>query len=267
MIKSKRNLLYLLRGIEWPELKKIIEEKPSYYHSWVQKTKKPDGSIKHREIDATKRRLRYLQLQINERILAKIPLSDAAHGGVKGRDCVTNAKRHLGKKHHWQTDLKDFYPSITPEMVERYFLRQGFSKGVSRIIAELVTYKNRLPQGAPTSTAIANLVFLSDCGEKIEQICAIHGVTFGTLIDDVTLSAQHDVRAVIGPVAAIINAGGYKLHRGKTKKVTGAIDMPGVRLWNNHLSILPKHQRSIAKAEKGSPRYDGLMGYRKHVTN
>jgi RNA-directed DNA polymerase len=267
MIKSKRNLLYLLRGIEWSELKKIIEEKPSYYHSWIQKTKRPDGSIKHREIDATKRRLRYLQLQINERILAKIPLSDAAHGGIKGRDCVTNAKRHLGKKYHWQTDLRDFYPSVTLEMVEKYFIRQGFSRVVSGIIAELVTYKNRLPQGAPTSTTIANLVFLSDCGEKIEQICAANGVTFGTLIDDVTLSAQRDVQAVIGPVAAIMNAGGYKLHRGKTKKITGAIDMPGVRVRNNHLSILPKHQRSIAKAEKGSPRYNGLMAYRKHVIN
>jgi RNA-directed DNA polymerase len=264
MIKSKRRLLYLLRGIEWLELKKIIEEKSSYYHSWVQKTKKPDGSVKHREIDATKRRLRYLQLQINERILVKIPLPDAAHGGIKGRDCVTNAKRHLGKKYHWQTDLRDFYPSITTEMVERYFLSHGFSKVVSRIISELVTYKNRLPQGAPTSTTIANLVF-SDCGEKIRRICEKQGVTYGTFIDDVTLSAQNDLGDVIGPIAAVMNAGGYKLHRGKTKKVTGVIDMPGVRVRNNHPSILPKHQKSIAKAGKGSPRYDGLMGYRKHV--
>src|SRR5690606_10788268 len=98
--------------------------------------------------------------RIQKNILLKIDLPNYAFGAVKGKDNVDNAKQHQGKKYKFTTDLKDFFPSITNKAVNEMFVSQGFSHKVSGLLTKLTTYKGKIPQGAPTSSTLANLVFI-----------------------------------------------------------------------------------------------------------
>ena len=115
-------------------------------------------------------------------------MPDYAYGAVKGRDNVSNAKRHQGKKYKFTTDLKDFFPSITNKEVYEMFVGEGFSHEVSSLLTKLTTYKGKIPQGAPTSSTLANLVFrktgdiLSDFSKrKVALLCFVDNLLFFSL--------------------------------------------------------------------------------------
>jgi RNA-directed DNA polymerase len=137
---------------------------------------KRDGG--ERPICAPKKQLRWVQRQILDKILSKVPAHDAAHGFIPGRSTVTNATPHLGAQVILKFDLTDFFPTIHFHRVLGLFARLGYtvgnarfgtadeSKSVAPTLARLCCYTADpekwfgalLPQGAPTSPAITNLV-------------------------------------------------------------------------------------------------------------
>src|SRR5579872_1153091 len=137
---------------------------------------KRDGSP--RTICAPKPQLRWVQRRILTEILEKVPAHDAAHGFVVGRSTVTNAAPHLGADLILKFDLKDFFPTIHYYRVVGLFGSLGYgvancrfstddeANAIAPTLARLCCYSpdhrqwgNALvPQGAPTSPAISNLV-------------------------------------------------------------------------------------------------------------
>ncbi len=107
-------------------------------------------------------------------ILDQLPTGEAAHGFVKGRSTVTNARAHVGRNLVVSFDLKDFFPSIRFKRVRLMFKELGYSPAVATVLALLCTEAPRrkveydgktywvaageraLPQGAPTSPALSN---------------------------------------------------------------------------------------------------------------
>ena len=110
-------------------------------------------------------------------------MPEFAYGGVKGKDNILNAKRHKGQKYVFQTDLTDFYPYISSKRVYGMFVRVGFSADVASKLTKLTTYEGHLPQGAPTSTTIANLVF-EPTGRKLQKLAEEHQLRLTTFVDD-----------------------------------------------------------------------------------
>jgi RNA-directed DNA polymerase len=137
---------------------------------------KRDGG--ERVLCAPKKQLRWVQRQILDKILARVPAHDAAHGFIPGRSTVTNAAPHLGAEVILKFDLLDFFPTIHYHRVLGLFARLGYyvadgrfgtddgSKRVAPTLARLCCwtpdpekwYGALMPQGAPTSPAISNLV-------------------------------------------------------------------------------------------------------------
>jgi retron-type reverse transcriptase len=137
---------------------------------------KRDGT--ERAICAPKKQLRWVQRQILDQILARVEPHDAAHGFREGRSTVTNATPHLGAELLLKFDLTDFFPTIHFYRVVGLFARLGYAVGDARfrssdeaqsiapVLARLCCYtsdpqkwRNALvPQGAPTSPALSNLV-------------------------------------------------------------------------------------------------------------
>ncbi len=137
---------------------------------------KRDGTA--RSICAPKVQLKWVQRRIHEKILANIPAHDAAHGFIDGRSIVTNAAPHLGSAVVVKFDLKDFFPTVHYYRVLGFFASLGYSVGNARfgtddmstqvapVLARLCCYtpdpkawgKAHMPQGAPTSPALSNLV-------------------------------------------------------------------------------------------------------------
>jgi hypothetical protein len=138
----------------------------------------PKRDDSEREICAPKKQLRWVQRHILDKILAGVAVHDAAHGFVAGRSIVTNAQKHTGARLLLKFDLTDFFPTIHSYRVLGLFASLGYyagdtrfgstddSRQVAPVLARLCCYtpdprswtEAVLPQGAPTSPAISNLV-------------------------------------------------------------------------------------------------------------
>jgi retron-type reverse transcriptase len=166
---------------------------------------KRDGS--ERSICAPKKQLRWTQRQILDQILSKIQPHDAAHGFREDRSTVTNATPHLGAQLLLKFDLTDFFPTVHYYRVVGLFTRLGYTVGDARfrssddaqaiapVLARLCCYtpdpqkwRNALmPQGAPTSPALSNLV-CRRLDARLTGLAQGNGGVYTRYADDLTFS-------------------------------------------------------------------------------
>lgn len=211
-----------------------------------------------RVISAPRARLKKLQHWILENILGHVPLSPHAHGFVPGKSTVTNATPHLRSAIVINVDLKDFFPTVSYRRVKGLFGKLGYSEEVATVLGLLcsepeitetsldgITYyvartNRRLPQGAPTSPALTNIL-CRRLDARIAGYAAKHGYTFTRYADDLTLSTK-DKAAKVGSALAFLRkvtaAEGFAVHPEKVRvvrsggrqEVTGVVvnDKPGV---------------------------------------
>ncbi len=218
----------------------------------------PKRSGGERVISAPMPRLKHVQHWILEHILEPIELAAPAHGFVPGRSTVSNAVEHVGAAVVINVDLRDFFPTVTYRRVKGLFAKLGYSEQVATVLGLIcsepdivestldgVTYyaargPRRLPQGAPTSPAITN-VMCRRLDNRIAGYARAHGLTYTRYADDLTLSSKDgaiDVGAVLGFVRRVVAAEGFAVHpdkvrivrRGRRQEVTGIVvnEKPGV---------------------------------------
>ena len=230
--------------------------KPKYAHFgtyWARKINPPKGELKE------------IQKLINGYLVKNIEMPIYAFGGIKNRDNIRNARFHKGQKYVFQTDLKDFFPYITHKKVYEMFVRVGFSHDVSSLLTKLTTYEGHLPQGAPSSTTIANLVFMP-IGMALHAIADREGLRFTTFVDDVTMSSQKDFKHVVPEIVETIVSSGFKISQGKTTYKSGITDITGVKMLNNSMTITDKFRNAFDKEkDKSTPRAKGLFNYKERI--
>ena len=213
---------------------------------------KPAGDI--RLIEAPKVRLKHIQRQILIGILDLVPPHPAAHGFLKHRSIRSYVAPHIARAAVLRMDLRSFFPSIRRSRVEAIFRTFGYPEHVADMLGALCTTstppwvwrncgvdceatqlqivrdlyrRSHLPQGAPTSPAIANL-----CCWRLDQrlagLARAAGATYTRYADDLAFSgdeafAGHAIRFAIH-VAAIALEEGFPVHHRKTRLMR-----PGVR--------------------------------------
>lgn len=223
------------------------------------------GEYWSRTINPPKDELKDIQKLINGYLVVQVPMPAYAFGGIKRKDNIRNARFHKGQKYVFQTDLKDFFPYITHKMVYEMFVRVGFSHDVSSLLTKLTTYKGHLPQGAPTSTTIANLVFVPT-GLEIQAIAEREGLRFTTFVDDVTMSSQTDFKHVVPEIVETITSHGFKISQGKTTYKSGITEITGVKMLNNSLTVTDKFKNAFSnEPDDYSPRVQGMKNYKERV--
>ncbi|HLP39011.1 reverse transcriptase family protein [Lacibacter sp.] len=247
-------------GFKPLEVEGLIAQMDKYYKEWVEKkvdskTGNPkrykDGTIKERVIRPSLGELKIIQKNIKNRILATIELPDSVHGGVKKRSNISNAKPHQGNKYQFTTDLQDFYPSINAQRVYDTFIHLKFSPHYAHWLTKLTTWKHELPQGTPTSTHLANLVFLST-DMKLIEVCNKHMITYTRYVDDLTFSSQQDFRHLLNTLLDIVTSSGFKLSYRKTK-YKGNQTITGINVYLNKIDAPEKIiQKSKAEIERKS---------------
>lgn len=243
------------------EIEKIANNLEAFYKEWVEKKidkktglpkKYLDGTEKQRTIRPSLKELKLIQSRIKDKILAPIQLPNTVHGGVKRRSNITNAKPHQGNKYVFTTDLQQFYPNITSKMVFETFCSLKFSPHFSHWLTNLTTWKYELPQGTPTSTHIANLVFLETDFQLIE-LCNKNKITYTRYIDDLTFSSQQDFQHLLSEILQIVTDNNFKLSYRKTmykgnQTITGVnvflnkIDAPYKIIEKSRLEIVEKNE-------------------------
>lgn len=205
-----------------------------------------DGTIKKRTIRPSLKELKKIQSRIKDRILAPIELPSCVHGGVKRRSNISNAKPHQGKKYQFTTDLQDFYPSITFKKVYDAFISLGYSPHFAHWLTGLTTWKGELPQGTPTSTHIANIVFL-ETDIKLIKLCNENGITYTRYVDDLTFSSQKDFKPILNDILEIVSSFGYKISYRKTE-YKGNQTITGIKVFLNKIDA-PKRVQEKSRIE------------------
>ena len=279
MISTLKHLAYILRT-DINVLQNIILNIDTYYYSFQKEkinkdTGEPlldkEGKVKTREVNATKKELKQIQKRIYKLLIASIKLPDYAFGGIPKRDNISNAKYHQGKKYVFTTDLKSFFPSISHTQVFNVFIEHGFSPSVSRILTQLITYKYQVPQGVPTSTFIANLVF-KKTGDKILDFARQNNIKFSIFVDDITLSSKVDFKDKIPNILDILKKDGYKIsyqktfYKTKNPIITGVVCQNNlIKLPNNTYKRLKRYQLKQQTDSTFSDKYNGLKLYKDRV--
>ena len=186
---------------------------------------------------------------------------------MKGRDNVANAKRHQGKKYNFTTDLRKFFPSISHHKVFEMFRLFDFSPTVSRLLTQLTTYKGKLPQGAPTSPTVANLVFIKT-GNKLALFAKENNLTFTSFIDDLTFSAPTDFKEKAGFIIDTIQSDGFRISHDKTNYKTKNPKVTGLVVKNNNLALPADFIIKLNDLEGKTPeQIRGLQLYADKVLN
>jgi hypothetical protein len=195
-----------------------------------------------RLIEAPKSKLKHIQRRIVDEILNRVPPHPVAHGSVVGRSICSNAAPHAGQRVVVKLDLENFYPSVSFNRVTAIFRSLGYSREAAIWLGRLTTtvlpaslvresssnadlrsYRGRrLPQGAPTSAALANLsAFALDL--RLAGLARSFGVQYTRYSDDLTFSGDErflrSLAVFLPLVSQIVRSERFVINRKKRKVI------------------------------------------------
>ncbi len=160
--------------------------------------------------------LKEIQRRLLHCVLDRLPISSAAAAYYCGASVAKNAVHHVGKRQILKLDIKDFFGNITAEMVyQKAFPSIYFPPQAAALLTALCCYDGYLPQGAPTSAAISNLV-MKDFDSYMETWCADRNICYTRYCDDMVFSGAFDWVLVKRKVRSYLNAMGFELNSQKT---------------------------------------------------
>ena len=166
------------------------------YHIYrVEKSKRykifelPKKSGGYRQISTPITALKIIQRKLNQVLQAVYKIKPSVHGFIQGKNIVTNAKVHAGKRYVLNIDLKDFFPSINFGRVRGLFMAfpYGLNPDVATVLAQICCHNNQLPQGAPTSPIVTNMI-CAKMDSQLQHLAKECKATYTRYADDITFS-------------------------------------------------------------------------------
>ena len=220
--------------------------------SHYKRFKMPKKSGGTRLISAPMPLMKKTQYLILQQLLYCLEIQDTAYGFVPNRSIVDNAQKHIGQAVVMNMDLKNFFPTITYKRVKGLFKSFGYAEKYATILALLCTEpetdevkidgqryfvatgERHLPQGAPTSPVITNLICRT-LDKRMVGAAKKLGFTFTRYADDCTFSCTDDAKENVGKMLwiakKIIQEEGFIMHpdklrimhKGRHQEVTGIV--------------------------------------------
>nr|WP_285509331.1 reverse transcriptase family protein [Actinokineospora sp. NBRC 105648] len=255
----------------------------NYRYRWVTPT---------RLIEAPKPRLAEVQRRLLRHVLSAIPLHEAAHGFRPGRSVHTFARPHAGRPTVVRVDLARFFSTITAARVRALFATAGYRHEVAAVLAALCTTAApaevansardwtlrralaapHLPQGAPTSPAIANAIaFRLDT--RLAGLAARLGARYTRYADDLAFSLDTGVHRLLPAVTAIAADEGFRVHPAKTRVAAAHQRQRLAGLVVNHSPAAPRDDfdalrallHNCARTGPAAQNRDGHSDFRAHL--
>ncbi|HZA14914.1 MAG TPA: reverse transcriptase family protein [Myxococcaceae bacterium] len=271
-----------------------------YRYAWI-----PKRSGGARLLEAPKGRLKRAQRKLLDDILARIPVHPAAHGFQRGRSILTHASQHANREVVIRFDLRAFFADVHPARGFGIFRAAGYPEGVSRTLTALCTNRTpravlamakrptrmeetwamhhlrhrlsgpHLPQGAPTSPALANLCAYA-LDVRLSALAASVGARYSRYADDLTFSGDRLLSAMASrierKVERIAAEEGFSLNRKKTRVmpaskrqlVTGLVVNRGPRIPRRAYDALKATLYNCVRFGPDSQRR-GITAFRAHL--
>lgn len=225
--------LQWLANLKRPET--IINDKLKHYHYHVIDKKR--GGI--RLIESPKPLLKEIQQKINTELLSALTVHDAAHGFRKGRNHITHATNHCGKKALILFDISNCFHSISWQSIYNNVNQLGYAKEITKYVTGLCTHhvhpneaviatleashrklilKPHLPQGAPSSPTLSNSA-LHHLDKRLTGLAKTLNLTYSRYADDLAFSSNEirDWRFLEHIVGAICLEEGLQLNHRKSR--------------------------------------------------
>jgi hypothetical protein len=214
-----------------------------YRYQWIEKRSGPP-----RLIEIPKTRLKIIQHQILREILNRVPPHPCAKGFIRGRSIKHFVEPHAGKAVVLRMDLKDFFHTVPVSRIGALFRRLGYPWAVAQLLQGLCTHTSspslagetfqtlpwamqkrladkHLPQGAPTSPALANLAaWRFDC--RLQGVADRFSLDYTRYADDLAFSGDRELLRLApflkGVIGAIAIDEGFEINHRKTRVQTQA---------------------------------------------
>lgn len=254
-----------------------------------------------RLLETPKAELKRVQRHILHTLLSQVPVHEAAHGFTVGRSVKTHAAAHVGQAVVIRFDLQDFFGSVGAAQINAVWRTLGYPEGVARSLTALCTHRTagmvierlrddggldwigakrlgsaHLPQGAPTSPALANLcAFNLDL--RLEGLAWVFGASYTRYADDLVFSGPESLRrqfrALHAWVAEIVRDEGFTLHPDKTRclprhqrqRVTGVVVNVRPNVPRDDFDRLKACLHQSVLHGPASQNKDGLADFRSHL--
>jgi hypothetical protein len=286
-----------------------LKELDWFADCWGREADVPAGPLRHysycwrakssrrwRLLEMPKARLKAVQRRLLHDLLGHIPAHDAAHAYRRGRSVLTYAAPHAGQAIVLRFDLCDFFPSVRASRVHALFRTAGYPAPVARLLTGLCTnvlpsevrdaapgrqsasaYAHaHLPQGAPTSPALANLcAYRLDC--RLAALAQSLGAHYTRYADDLAFSGgarlERGARRFQVLVCRVALEEGFEVHtrksrfmrRGVRQQLAGVVvnERPNVR--RAEYDRLKATLCNCARHGPASQNRDGLTDFRAHL--
>lgn len=211
--------LRLLGDVDWPAEKQLaclyaVSNHPQQHYT-SRRIAKRDGTF--RRLHVPDPLLKTIQRNILHTVLDGWSLPACATAYHPGADILANASVHVGQPCVLKLDIEDFFGSITYPMVYRHaFPTEYFPPAVGTMLASLCCYHDTLPQGAPTSAAVSNLV-MGPFDRHMAAWCNARGIRYTRYSDDMTFSGALLPGPIVHKVRGFLGAMGFALNETKTR--------------------------------------------------
>lgn len=204
--------LALLSGINSQLLYAHYEMRENQYKEF----KIPKKTGGYRKIIAPSENLKYIQKWILDNILNTLNINGFANGFVANRSIITNARKHVGKACVVNIDIKDFFPSITYQEVYSVFIEMGYTRHLSIFFSGMCTHEGVLPQGAPTSPILSNIV-CDNLDNRLAELANNINADYTRYADDITFSGNKSIAKYIKLIKTIIRNERFEINRKKLR--------------------------------------------------
>ena len=205
-----RERFFALRRPE--DIADLLDVRYSDFNYWIYRTpearrytsfeiSKKSGSP--RKIDAPTTNIKILQQKLNQVLQSVYRPKRCVHGFAPDRSVKTNAEKHVEREYVFNVDLKDFFPSINFGRVRGMFMGKPYHLPVkvATVLSHLCCYDRRIPQGAPTSPVVSNML-CAQMDSQILNLAYASRCTYTRYADDMTFSTS---RRTFPATIALVN--------------------------------------------------------------
>lgn len=163
-------------------------------------------------------------------------LPNCMYGGVIEGSNFDNVLPHINNRFFCTIDLKNFFGTINNSRVHQSLIGLGHSWNVARNITRIATLDGCLPQGSPTSTILANLVFAPTV-VQLEAFCKARNITFTVYIDDLTFSSPNNFDQYIIQIREILKDGKFPVNHNKIHYRVNNCEITGIIVDKGKLTL------------------------------
>ncbi len=213
---SKLEVIRHYRYFLW--IKLPVQQYQIHISYWWHRINKKDGTFRH--LHSPNPKVRTVQKLLHRKLFSKLRVHPCAFGFRRHYSTFAHANLHVGKSVVVRIDIKDFFHQTDSIRIYQFLRYLGWNHEAAEMIVQFCTWKGCLPQGAPTSPILSNLVnYRMDA--RLAGLAKRSNATYSRYADDIIFSFTEDdrrfIRGVIRRVARILNETGYRMNRSKLR--------------------------------------------------